>query len=237
MGDWTGGRGAGRVGESEDMMKPSIHAMKLTLWVMAVAVGHLVSPSQAAAATETAVIAGGCFWCVEANFEAVPGVKSVVSGFTGGTLKDPTYDDVSHSETGHYEAVEIKFDPAKVSYATLIDLFLHSTDVVDAGGQFCDRGKSYRSAIFASAAQAPLAQAAIDQAAAKLGQRIVTPVLPLQKFYPADEYHQDYYKGSSIILTRRGPKTKASAYEFYRNACGRDARVQELWGASAQFLH
>lgn len=217
-------------------MNFTIHSAKLFFWAGAMALSQLVAgPAQAA--TETAVLAGGCFWCVESNFESVPGVKTVVSGFTGGTLKDPTYEDVSHSETGHYESVEIKFDNAKVSYAEIVSLFLHSTDVLDAGGQFCDRGDSYRSAIFASAAQAPLAQAEIDKAAAELGKKIVTPVLPLQKFYPADAYHQDYYKQTSIILTRRGPKTKAGAYEFYRSACGRDARIEELWGSAAKFLH
>jgi len=224
--------------ESEAAMKLSIHSVKLSLWAVCVATGHLLSPSQAAAATETAVLAGGCFWCLESNFESVPGVKSVVSGFTGGTLKDPTYDDVSHSETGHYEAVEIEFDPAQVSYAALIGLFLHSTDVVDAGGQFCDRGNSYRSAIFvASAAQQAAALAEVEKAAAELGKRIVTPILPVATFYPAEEYHQDYYKGSDLILTRRGPKSKANAYVFYRQACGRDARVEQLWGPAAQFLH
>lgn len=219
-------------------MKQSIHSVKLILWATAVAVSHIVTPTQAEARTETAVLAGGCFWCVESNFESVPGVKDVISGFTGGSLKDPTYDDVSHSETGHYEAVQIKFDPDKVSYATLISLFLHSTDVVDAGGQFCDRGNSYRSAIFAANAdQQAAAKAEVEKAAAELGKSIVTPVLPAAKFYPAEAYHQDYYKGTDLIITRRGPKSKANAYAFYRSACGRDERVQQLWGSAAQFLH
>lgn len=219
-------------------MKPGFHSIKLILWGAAIAAGQMIHPSQAAARTETAVLAGGCFWCVESNFEGVPGVKDVVSGFTGGTLKNPTYEDVSHSETGHYEAVKITFDPDKVSYATLINLFLHSTDVVDAGGQFCDRGNSYRSAIFVSGAdQQAAAKAEVEKAAAELGKAIATPILPAAKFYPADAYHQDYYKSSELVLTRRGPKTKANAYDFYRSSCGRDARVKQLWGSSAQFLH
>ena len=101
-----------------------------------------------AARAETAVLAGGCFWCVEANFEDVPGVRDVVSGYTGGTVANPTYDDVTSETSGHYEAVKITFDPGTISYDEILRLFLHSTDVVDAGGQFCDRGESYRSAIF-----------------------------------------------------------------------------------------
>ena len=218
-------------------MKLTIHSTKLILWAGVIAAGQMFGSGQARAATETAVVAGGCFWCVESNFESVPGVKSVVSGFTGGKLKDPTYEDVSHSETGHYEAVEIKFDNAKVSYAQIVSLFLHSTDVLDAGGQFCDRGDSYRSAIFATPAQSAIAQAEVAKGAAELSKAIVTPVLAAQKFYPADAYHQDYYKSADIILTRRGPKSKANAYKFYRSSCGRDARIQELWGSSATFLH
>lgn len=219
-------------------MKTDIHSVKLMLWAAAIAAAHLFTPAQAQARTETAVLAGGCFWCVESNFESVPGVKDVVSGFTGGTLKDPTYDDVSHSETGHYESVQIKFDPDKLSYATLISLFLHSTDVLDSGGQFCDRGNSYRSAIFAANAdQKAAALAEVEKAAAELGKAIVTPILPLARFYPADAYHQDYYKGTDLVLTRRGPKSKANAYAFYRSACGRDDRIEQLWGGAAQFLH
>jgi len=193
--------------------------------------------SQTSATAETAVFAGGCFWCVESNFESVPGVSEVISGFTGGTLDNPTYEDVVTETTGHYEAVEITFDPAQVTYAKLVELFLRSTDVTDAGGQFCDRGESYRSAIFATAVQEAAAQAELDKAAADLTKTIVTPVLPAAKFYPADEYHQDYYKSSDIILTRFGPRQKSVAYGKYRKACGRDARVEALWGDKAEFLH
>lgn len=187
----------------------------------------------AQAAPQKAVVAGGCFWCVESNFESVPGVTGVVSGFTGGSSQSPTYDD--HS--GHFEAVEISFDDAKISYDQIIAKFLRSTDVVDAGGQFCDRGKAYKSAIFVKdAAQKTAAKAAVAQAESDLGQNIVTPILAAKAFWPAEAYHQDYYKSSDIVLTRRGPKEKRNAYKFYREACGRDARVQQLWGSAAEFV-
>ncbi|MEZ5911140.1 MAG: peptide-methionine (S)-S-oxide reductase MsrA [Paracoccaceae bacterium] len=190
------------------------------------------------AAAETAIVAGGCFWCVESDFESVPGVSSVVSGYTGGTTKNPTYKQVGKGGTGHYEAVEIRFDPAKVSYARLMELFFRSIDPTDAGGQFCDRGESYRTAIFVkSAAQRAEAEKAKAAAAAALGRKIVTPILDAGTFYKAEGYHQDYYKGSSIVLTRRGPKRQSEAYKFYRDACGRDQRVKQLWGASAPFAH
>ncbi len=192
----------------------------------------------AQAETAKAVVAGGCFWCVESDFESVQGVKSVVSGFTGGTLENPTYEDVSAGGTGYYEAVEIRYDPDKISYADLMVLFLRSVDVTDAGGQFCDRGDTYRTAIFVSnKAEKAVAQAAIGDAEAALGQKVVTPVLAASAFWPADAYHQDYYRQDEIVITRRGPKSKANAYKFYREACGRDARTRELWGSAASFSH
>lgn len=190
--------------------------------------------SAAQAKTQTAILAGGCFWCVESNFESVPGVKDVISGYTGGNSQNPTYD----AHEGHYEAVKITFDDAKISYAEVIDKFLHSTDVVDAGGQFCDRGKAYRSAIFVSnTAEKQIAKAEIAKAQTALGQTIVTPVLTAKTFWPAEAYHQDYYKSTDLVLTRRGPKEKRNAYKFYRESCGRDARVAQLWGSGAEFTH
>lgn len=190
------------------------------------------------ARAETAILAGGCFWCVESNFEGVPGVSDVVSGYTGGALANPTYEDVTSETSGHFEAVKITFDASRVSYDEILRLFLRSTDVVDAGGQFCDRGPSYRSAIFVKdAGQRASAEAAIAEAGAVLGQAIATEILPAAKFWPAEEYHQNYYKGTNIVLTRRGPKSQANAYAFYRKSCGRDARVRALWGAEATFLH
>ena len=184
----------------------------------------------AQAETQTAIVAGGCFWCVESDFESVDGVTDVVSGYTGGDSQNPVYED----HAGHYEAVKITFDTAKISYAELIAKFLRSVDVTDAGGQFCDRGESYRTAIFVSdAAQNAAAVAAIAEGEAVLGQRIVTPVLDAKTFWKAEDYHQDYYKGTNYVLTRRGPKQQSSAYAFYREACGRDARVKQIWGAEA----
>ena len=184
----------------------------------------------AQAEVERAIVAGGCFWCVEADFEALPGVIGAVSGYTGGTRENPTY----RNHTGHYEAVEITFDNSVISYDRLIGLFLRSVDVLDAGGQFCDRGDSYRTAIFAQdAGQRRAAEAEVARAEAALGATVVTPVLDAGTFWIAEDYHQDYAKQTGIILTRAGPKSKANAYTFYREACGRDARVQELWGDMA----
>ncbi len=198
----------------------------------------LLLSGPALAATETAVVAGGCFWCVESDFESVPGVKSVVSGFTGGTVKNPTYKQVTKGGTGHYEAVEIRFDPAKISYGQIIDLFFRSVDPTDAGGQFCDRGDSYRTAIFVKdAAQRAAAEKAKADAMSALGRKIVTPIVNAGPFYKAEAYHQDYYKGNDLILTRRGPKRQSEAYKFYRDACGRDKRVKQLWGSAAAFTH
>ncbi len=186
---------------------------------------------------ETAIVAGGCFWCVEADFEKVKGVREVVSGYTGGTTQNPTYKQVTKGGTGHYEAVRIEYDPAQISYQQLLNLFLRSIDPTDAGGQFCDRGSSYRTAIFVSdKAEQATAQKALAQAKAELGQKIVTPILPASTFTDAEAYHQDYYKSSDLVLTRAGPKSKASAYKFYRDACGRDERVRQLWGSDAPFI-
>ena len=188
------------------------------------------------AATGKAVVAGGCFWCVEADFEGVPGVLSVVSGYTGGTVANPTYKQVTAGGTGHYEAVEITFDTNRISYDQVLRLFLRSVDPLDAGGQFCDRGDSYRTAIFVSnSAEKASAEAAVAEAEAALGTDVVTPILSAGRFYEAEEYHQDYYKSRDIILTRAGPKQKRNAYTFYRNACGRDDRVRAVWGNQAAF--
>ncbi len=173
---------------------------------------------------EVATFAGGCFWCVEADFDAVPGVVRTVSGYTGGALADPTYKRVSAGGTGHREAVQIFFDPKQVSYAALVEIFWRSVDPTDGGGQFCDRGQSYETAIFAnSLEQKQQAEASKRelQHSAVLGRPVVTPIEVAGPFYPAENYHQDYYQKSPL------------RYGFYRYRCGRDARIEELWGEDA----
>ncbi|SFR54069.1 peptide-methionine (S)-S-oxide reductase [Yoonia tamlensis] len=198
----------------------------------------MIPAAQMAAAEDiqTAIVAGGCFWCVESDFESVNGVIEAVSGYTGGTTTNPTYETIKGS--GHYEAVQITYDADVVSYDQLLHMFLRSVDPTDAGGQFCDRGDSYRTAIFVSnPAQIASAQAAVTAAQRDLGRQIVTPLIEASRFYEAEAYHQDYYAGQSIVLTRRGPKRQSEAYKFYRDACGRDQRVSELWGDAAPFTH
>ena len=186
--------------------------------------------------TETLTVAGGCFWCVEADFEKVAGVIEAVSGYTGGTTENPTYKQVTRGCSGHYEAVKITFDPSIVSRSRLLSLFFQSIDPTDAGGQFCDRGESYRTAIFVSnTSEKTLATTAKVEAQATLGQSIVTPILDEAPFYPAEAYHQDYAKSDDLILTRFGPRKKSAAYTLYRSACGRDDRVRALWGDNAPF--
>lgn len=198
----------------------------------------LLPMAQVAAAEDiqTATFAGGCFWCIESDFEKVQGVQEVVSGYTGGATANPTYDSIKGS--GHYEAVEITYDADVVTYGQLLHAFFRSVDPTDAGGQFCDRGDSYRTAVFVSnAAERAAAEAAKTTARRDLGQQIVTPILDVATFYEAEDYHQDYYKGQNRVITRRGVKVQSEAYEFYRNACGRDQRVSELWGDAAPFVH
>ncbi|OAN67922.1 peptide-methionine (S)-S-oxide reductase [Sulfitobacter sp. EhC04] len=205
-----------------------------------IAVGLVVqSGSARAAGTETLTVAGGCFWCVEADFESVRGVKEAVSGFAGGTTPNPTYKQVTAGGTGHYEAVQITFDPDVVSRDSLLAMFFRSVDPTDAGGQFCDRGESYRTAIFAAGpAQKAAAEKAKADAQMQLGQTVVTPILGAVPFYPADAYHQDYYKSSDrLTFSSVGIGVKKSvAYKRYRNGCGRDARVKQLWGSAAPFV-
>ena len=188
------------------------------------------------AATDKIVVAGGCFWCVEADFEGLDGVKEAVSGYTGGTTENPSYKEVVQGGTGHYEAVEIEFDPTIISLDKILYIFLRSVDVTDDGGQFCDRGESYRTAIFInSKMQNEEAKAAIAEAEKELNRKIITPIITLKKFYIAEDYHQDYYKGENIIFTRYGPRKQSSAYKLYRKSCRRDDTVKRLWGSSAQF--
>lgn len=171
---------------------------------------------------ETALFAGGCFWSVEANFEAVPGVVSAVSGFAGGSTARPTYEQVVRGGTGHLEAVQVTFDPARISYRQLVDRFWLTIDPTDPDGQFCDQGASYATAVFASPAQRPAAEASRRAAAARIGvARFVTPVRDTARFWPADASHQDF--------ARRNPVR----YAGYSRFCGRAARLRAVWGGAA----
>jgi len=182
-------------------------------------------PARAADGDGVLIVAGGCFWCVESDFDHVPGVIETVSGYTGGHLDNPTYEQVSHGGTGHLEAVRIRFDPAKTSYAKLVEIFWRTIDPTDAGGQFCDRGHSYTTAIFPlNAEQKRIAEASknkLDESG-KLGAPIATKIIDAGPFYPAEGYHQDFYTKSPI------------RYRFYRFNCGRDNRVDQLWGTEAR---
>ena len=207
------------------MLKPLIFSLALLPFAQTAAAEDI----------QTTVLASGCFWCIESDFESVQGVQDVVSGYSGGTTTNPTYRTLKGS--GHYEVVEITYDADVVGYDQLLHAFFRSVDPTDAGGQFCDRGDVYRTAIFVSnPAERAIAEAAKAQAQRDLGQTIVTPILDAATFYEAEDYHQDYYKGENNVITRRGVKTQSEAYKFYRNACGRDQRVAQLWGDAAPFV-
>lgn len=212
--------------------------IKPILLAVLIAVGLFAQSHRAHAADKQVLtVAGGCFWCVEADFEKVTGVTDVVSGYTGGTVKNPTYKQVTRGGTGHYEAVQIHFDADLVSREALLEAFFRSIDPTDAGGQFCDRGDSYRTAIFVSdKGERQLAERVKAEAQSALGQKIVTPILDKATFYKAEAYHQGYYKSEKSTLTRFGYITRANAYKRYRDACGRDDRVRALWGSDAPFV-
>ncbi|MBZ2171230.1 peptide-methionine (S)-S-oxide reductase MsrA [Nitratidesulfovibrio sp. SRB-5] len=179
-----------------------------------------VAPPRQAAATATAVFAGGCFWCMEKPFDQLDGVLETTSGYTGGNVDSPTYKQVSSGLTGHAEALRVTYDPARVTYETLLDVFWRNVDPLDAGGQFCDRGSQYRSAIFvADAAQREVAEASKKATEARLGKPVATGIEDASTFWPAEEYHQDYYRKNPI------------RYAYYRTGCGRDKRLEQVWGA------
>lgn len=173
--------------------------------------------SQSNAETERAVFAGGCFWCIEHDLEKVEGVKEVRSGYAGGQTENPTYKQVSSGATGHYEVVEVEYDPEVISYAQLLDKFWVSVDPFDGSGQFCDRGQQYASAIFANGDRRELAKASKVKLQEQFEVEIKTPILDEATFYPAEEYHQDYADKNPV------------RYNFYRWNCGRDQRLDEVW--------
>jgi peptide-methionine (S)-S-oxide reductase len=181
-----------------------------------------VAADVAAGELATATFAGGCFWCMEQPFDQLPGVVSTTSGYTGGQVENPSYAQVSAGETGHVEAMQVRYDPAQVSYETLLETFWHNIDPLDNLGQFCDKGSQYRSVVFyGNAEQQRLAEASKAAVAEKLNQPVATDILPADPFYNAEDYHQDYYK------------TRPVRYKVYRFGCGRDQRLSELWGAPA----
>lgn len=182
--------------------------------------GMAVSPAIYASEAK-AVFAGGCFWCMEPPFDRLDGVTATVSGYMGGHVKNPDYRAVSRGRTGHYEVVEISYDPERITYAELLDVFWRNIDPLDAKGQFCDKGPQYLSGIFVSSeeerAAAQKSKAELEQSGVLPG-KIVTEILNASEFYPAETYHQDYYQKNPI------------RYKFYRNGCGRDKRLNTLWG-------
>lgn len=199
------------------------HLATLTILVLLWA-GNAMADTNTDSKLETVILAGGCFWCVESDFDTVPGVAETVSGYTGGHTANPTYKQVSKGGTGHLESVRITFDPSIVSFGRLVYLFWRSVDPTDAGGQFCDRGESYTTAIFvmsdeqrqsAETSKASLADPEV------FGHPVVTPIRMATDFWPAETYHQDYHNKKSL------------RYRYYRNSCGRDKRVRALWGDEA----
>jgi peptide-methionine (S)-S-oxide reductase len=169
--------------------------------------------------TARATFAGGCFWCMEPPFDKLDGVLSTTSGYTGGKKKNPTYEEVSSGTTGHAESVQVIYDPAKISYTKLLDTFWHNIDPLTANAQFCDAGSQYRTAIFYyDETQKRQAEDSKNMIQKLFKQPIVTEIVAAGEFYPAEDYHQDYYKKNPLH------------YKFYRYSCGRDQRLQELWG-------
>jgi peptide-methionine (S)-S-oxide reductase len=186
--------------------------------------------SAALAETKTVVVAGGCFWCVEADFDKVKGVVATTSGFAGGTSPNPTY----KSHAGHYEVVKIDYDSNVTDYKTLVTTFLRTINPTDGGGQFCDRGMTYAPALFASTPDEKAgAEAALAEASNQLGQNLPVPVKGAPNFTAAEDFHQNYYRSQESQLTRFGIIKRADAYKKYRKACGRDETVKKIWGNAA----
>jgi peptide-methionine (S)-S-oxide reductase len=191
----------------------------VALFLLAAGAAAAAEPS--GAATARATFAAGCFWCVESDFDKVPGVVSTTSGYMGGQKKNPTYEEVSAGGTGHAEVVQVEYDPKKVTYAQLLQVFWRNVDPLTPNAQFCDHGPQYRSALFvADAEQRRLAEESLKalRDSKRFDKPIVTEILPAGEFYAAEEYHQDYYRKNPL------------RYRYYRYSCGRDARLEELWG-------
>ena len=189
----------------------------LAIFLIPEVVAHAAAPSPGNMARAT--FAGGCFWCMEPPYDELEGVISTISGYIGGTKKNPTYEEVVTGSTGHAEAVQVTYDAKKISYEKLLDVFWRNIDPLTANAQFCDSGSQYRSAIFYhDETQERLAEASKKRLQSRFKQPIVTEIIRAAEFYPAEDYHQDYYKKNPI------------RYKLYRYGCGRDQRLQELWG-------
>ena len=198
-------------------------------WITAVSLGLLslllLATPAGAADQAQATFAGGCFWCMEHPFDEIPGVLDTTSGYTGGTVENPSYYQVSNGDTGHVEAVQVTYDPEQVSYETLLETFWHNVDPLDGGGQFCDRGSQYQSVIFYHSAEQQATAIAAKQAledAQQFDRPIATPIVPAATFYAAEDYHQNYYQ------------THPARYRIYRFGCGRDQRLTKLWGSETE---
>lgn len=201
------------------MTRSSRLIVALTIGVSAAFAAPVGSQPETTARTETATFAAGCFWCVEEAFDKVAGVIATTSGYTAGHAPKPTYEQVSSGGTGHTEAVQVTYDPAKVTYEALLTTFWRNVDAVAAGGQFCDRGSQYRSGIYVhSSAQRQQAEASKAKVAAQLGKAIATEIVSAGPFYEAEGYHQDYHNKNAV------------RYKFYKWNCGRAQRLEALWG-------
>ncbi|MDA0781769.1 MAG: peptide-methionine (S)-S-oxide reductase MsrA [Rickettsiales bacterium] len=195
--------------------------MKVKKFLITILITTVITMANANAKNETATLAGGCFWCIESDFEKIGGIISVTSGYTGGSEPNPTYEQVSSGATGHVEAVQIVFDANIITYRRIMDKFWRSIDPLNARGQFCDIGPQYRSEVFYhNEEQKQIAEETRKQIddSGVLPSKIVTKITEASEFYPAEEYHQNYYKKNPV------------RYKYYRYSCGRDKRVEELWG-------
>jgi peptide-methionine (S)-S-oxide reductase len=207
-------------------MKSIIHAF----FALSVSAAAMLAAAPVQAETKSLVVAGGCFWCVESDFDHVAGVVGTTSGYAGGRMQNPTY----RKHGKHREVVKIDYDSNVTDYATLVSIFLRTVDPTDPDGQFCDRGRSYSTAIHAATQEeVAAAKAAVVAGEQALGRDIVTPVEGAVTFWEAEDYHQNYHQSHEKQLTRFGLVTRAKAYKGYRKACGRDARVKQLWGDQA----
>ena len=208
-------------------MNRNVYVQKVRGWLLMGLFASLIAPASVFAEEArhaSAIFAGGCFWCMEPPFDKLDGVISTTSGYIGGHLDNPTYKQVSAGRTGHTEAVEVVYDPARISYGALLDVFWRNVDPVDGRGQFCDKGSQYRSGVFYDGEEqkraAEKSKAALESSG-RFGQPIATEIQAATTFYPAEDYHQDYYRKNPL------------RYKYYRYGCGRDRRLDKLWGEGA----